>query len=116
MNMDSQRLTLLVLLDLSAAFDTVDIDVSLSRLEYELWLQGLCFTLDCVLPLLQISTRFFRLETVSRNKSLSSTFLLKLLVCPRLGESVCLHDFMTILRDSISMFRINSFTKLSTIY
>lgn len=48
MNMDSQRLTLLVLLDLSAAFDTVDIDVSLSRLEYELWLQGLCFTLDCV--------------------------------------------------------------------
>ena len=48
MNMDSQRLTLLVPLDLSAAFDTVDIDVSLSRLEYELWLQGLCFTLDCV--------------------------------------------------------------------
>ena len=43
MNMDSQRLTLLVLLDRSAAFDTVDIDVSLSRLEYELWLQGLCF-------------------------------------------------------------------------
>ena len=43
MNMDSQRVTLLVPLDLSAAFDTVDIDVSLSRLEYELWLQGLCF-------------------------------------------------------------------------
>lgn len=116
MNMDSQRLTLLVLLDRSAAFDTVDIDVSLSRLEYELWLQGLCFTLDCVLSLLQISTRFFRLETVSRFKGLSSTFLLKLPLCPRLRERVCLHDFMTILRDSISMFRINSFTKLSTIY
>ena len=32
MNMDSQRVTLLVLLDLSAAFDTVEIDVSLNRL------------------------------------------------------------------------------------
>ena len=40
LNMNDQRVTLLILLDLSAAFDTVDHDTMLRRLKYSFGIQG----------------------------------------------------------------------------
>ena len=70
LNMNNQRITLQILLDLSAAFDTVDHDTMLRRLEYSFGIQGKL--LSWFAPYLSGRT-----QQIMINESLSKPFKLE---------------------------------------
>ena len=70
LNMNNQRVTLLILLDLSAAFDTVDHDTMVRRLEYSFGIQGKALSWFA-------SYLSGRTQRIMINKSLSKAFKLE---------------------------------------
>ena len=70
MNMENQKVTLLVLLDLSAAFDTVDHRILLDRLQFDFGISG--FALNWIESYLSNRTQRIHIDGV-----LSSNFNLK---------------------------------------
>ena len=71
LNMNNQRVTLLILLDLSAAFDTGDHDTMLRRLEYSFGIQGKA------LSWFAASYLSGRTQRIMINESLSKPFKLE---------------------------------------
>ena len=56
--LDNDNISVLLLLDLSAAFDTLDHQILLSRLNYVFWHSVYCTTVVSLIPLRQISIHF----------------------------------------------------------
>ena len=100
LNMNSQYVTLLILLDLSAAFDTVNHDTILRRLEYSFVIQGKALSWFA-------SYLSGRIQRIMINESLSKPFLVRYcsrstrvsflrllnIICPLFTVTLMIHKF-----------------------